>query len=614
MTSTTRDAPEVSAQAGRLVAGRPRLASGVQLIGELPDTGFTKQQWLVQRGDHFVQVTELLYQIAEHIDGRRTLEDISARVTESSDWAISPDQVRYLLANKLIPAGVVAEDDDTVADAPIERRTSAASPLGVNMRKKVIGAGVIEPPARMLSVLYAPPVLVAVLALAVLAHGWLYAINGVGNSVVAVLFTPGLLLAVMAAMLLASIWHEFGHAAALTYGGGRVRGMGVGFYLMYPAFYTDVTDSYRLGRWARVRTDLGGFYFYLIFALGSIGLYALTGQEWLVVVVLLINADIVRQSLPFVRFDGYWAVADLTGIPDLFSQLAPFARSVSSRAGAGDKLPELKPWVKLVYTLYIAITLPVLLLLLWLMATRLPGLLTVVISSLLSQLAAVPDIIRSGDVIGVGFTVFQILILAFEVAGISYLFVTVGRSLFQVAGAQPTRFRRLLGELVLAGLIALVAWAWIPQLPLARGTEPAGVESLDIAGRAHTREPVAYSRVPPVGGDHSPVVQNCGFYDEPIAAEHAVHSMEHGAVWITYQAGLEGDQSEALRRLAERSHVLVSPYPGVPAPIVASAWGKQLRVNVAGDARLGQFVDAFRLGPQAPEAGGPCTGGTGDPS
>ena len=92
--------------------------------------------------------------------------------------------------------------------------------------------------------------------------------------------------------------------------------MGAGFYLVYPALYTDTTDAYRLGRWARVRTDLGGFYFHLIFALGLVSLYLVTGWEFLLFVVLLINSNIIYQCMPFVRFDGYWALADLTGIPD----------------------------------------------------------------------------------------------------------------------------------------------------------------------------------------------------------------------------------------------------------------------------------------------------------
>ena len=114
--------------------------------------------------------------------------------------------------------------------------------------------------------------------------------------------------------------------------------------------YTDTTDGYRLGRWGRVRTDLGGFYFHLIFAVGVMGLYWLTGREYLLVAVLGINLDILRQCLPFVRFDGYWALADLTGIPDFFSQMGAFLRSVLPLpAWKGSKLPRLKPWVKAVF-------------------------------------------------------------------------------------------------------------------------------------------------------------------------------------------------------------------------------------------------------------------------
>jgi putative peptide zinc metalloprotease protein len=90
-------------------------------------------------------------------------------------------------------------------------------------------------------------------------------------------------------VLLSGVFHEFGHAAALRYGGGKVRGMGWGLYLIYPAFYTDVTDSYRLGRWAKIRTDIGGVYFHLIFAVGLIALGLASGKELLFFAALLIN-------------------------------------------------------------------------------------------------------------------------------------------------------------------------------------------------------------------------------------------------------------------------------------------------------------------------------------
>jgi hypothetical protein len=106
-------------------------------------------------------------------------------------------------------------------------------------------------------------------------------------------------------------------------------------------------------------------------------------------------------------------------------------------------------------------------------------------------------------------------------------------------------------------------------------------------------------------------LQNCGFYSEPVRNETAVHSMEHGAVWITYRPGLPTEQVDKLRELAtSKTYVLVSPYPDLPAPVVASAWGNQLRLDSAEDPHLKQIVATFRQGPQTPEPGTPCTGGT----
>ncbi len=140
---------------------------------------------------------------------------------------------------------------------------------------------------------------------------------------------------------------------------------------------------------------------------------------------------------------------------------------------------------------------------------------------------------------------------------------------------------------------------------------PPGVVTFANLSRTHTQEQVTYEQVPPVGGQHAPIWQNCGFYDQPVANETAVHSLEHGAVWITYRPDLPSEQIDRLRQLAEsQSFLLVSPYPGLPAPVVASAWGTQLRLDSADDPRLEQFVRAYRLGPQTPERGARCDGGT----
>lgn len=127
--------------------------------------------------------------------------------------------------------------------------------------------------------------------------------------------------------------------------------------------------------------------------------------------------------------------------------------------------------------------------------------------------------------------------------------------------------------------------------------------------RGHVTTSVDYQQSPPVGGPHHPVWLNCGIYDEPVPNEHAVHSMEHGAVWVTYRPDLPADEIEALVQEMPSTYAILSPYPGLDAPVVASAWGTELGLDGADDARLGEFINAYRQGPQTPEVGAACTRG-----
>lgn len=132
--------------------------------------------------------------------------------------------------------------------------------------------------------------------------------------------------------------------------------------------------------------------------------------------------------------------------------------------------------------------------------------------------------------------------------------------------------------------------------------------------RGHEEGPQTYPQTPPAGGVHNPAWQNCGIYDQPIPNEQGVHSLEHGAAWITYPPNLPAEAVEQLRALSrDRGFALLSPYPDLPAPIVASAWGIQLKADSAADPRLEAFLTRYLQGPQTPEPGAPCTGGVGTP-
>jgi len=183
--------------------------------------------------------------------------------------------------------------------------------------------------------------------------------------------------------------------------------------------------------------------------------------------------------------------------------------------------------------------------------------------------------------------------------------------------AQHTAERRRRRLTILAGVVAaLVVIGGITAAVItnrAAGSGLAGVRTY-TEQRNHVTGKVAYLQTPPAGGNHNPICLNCGIYDKPVANENAVHDLEHGAVWITYRPDLPAAEVTKLRSLVQgETYLALSPYPGLPAPVVASAWGKQILLTGADDKRLPMFIGKYRQSSAAPEPGAPCTGGTGSP-
>ena len=172
----------------------------------------------------------------------------------------------------------------------------------------------------------------------------------------------------------------------------------------------------------------------------------------------------------------------------------------------------------------------------------------------------------------------------------------------------------IVGAVVLAFVAGFVALVVLDSRQQSASSPPGEVQTYEVgpAGE-HTQGDVDYDQTPPTGGEHNDVWQNSGFYEEPVRDENAVHTLEHGAVWITYAPDLPQDQKDQIRQLVEgQTCMLASPHPDLQAPVVASAWGKQLTLESADSPDLEQFVRAFRQGPQTQEPGATCTGGTAD--
>ena len=198
---------------------RPQLANGVRLAGQMRESAFEEPPWLLERdGAGYIQVTELLFQIAAECQGNCSIDDIAHRVSEKSSRTVSPDNVRQLIAKQLIPRGLI----ELPGRAQVETPQGPRSPLALNMRVRMIGPEAIAPITAVLRTLYWPPVLLVILVVAALVEGWIYLVHAVGGSLHDAIYTPSLMLVVLGAIIVSAGFHELGHAAALHYGGGKI--------------------------------------------------------------------------------------------------------------------------------------------------------------------------------------------------------------------------------------------------------------------------------------------------------------------------------------------------------------------------------------------------------
>jgi putative peptide zinc metalloprotease protein len=244
---------------------------------------------------------------------------------------------------------------------------------------------------------------------------------------------------------LSATWHECGHVTACRYGGARPGDMGVGIYIIWPAFYSSVTDSYRLDRIGRLRTDLGGVYFDAIFMTG-IGLtYLYTGQPWILIMLFGMLFETAWQFLPSIRLDGYYILADLVGVPDLFGYLGPTVKSLLPGRPFDPKLQELRPRARRVIIAWVALAIPTLLAFLVAFLIALPRVLPVVWDAFLRQLEGVDTALRGGAVTSTTVGVLEVGLLILPWVGVVLVSACSGnRSVRRSprSGGGPGRSRR----------------------------------------------------------------------------------------------------------------------------------------------------------------------------
>ena len=420
--TTLADGPSestVGSTTATSTADVPARAAGVELLGEQPGSGYRVPPALVQRSDgQVLQLTPLLYAVLSAVDGARDDEQIAALVSPVIERAVAAEDVRTLIDTQLRPLGLLRRADGS------EPEVRKANPL-LALRFRYV----VSDPARTrrltapFAALFNPLVVaLATLAFAAIAY-WVLFHKGLASAAHEAFARPGMLLAVFAITVVSAGFHEFGHAAALRRGGGTPGAMGAGLYLVWPAFYTDVTDSYRLGRGARLRTDLGGLYFNALVALVMFGVWAAVGWDGLLLVIATQILQMLRQLPPMLRFDGYHLLADLTGVPDLFHRIKPTLASLWPTNWRSTEARVLKPWARASSPSGCCSSCRCMLLTALVTILTLPRILATAGHSFATQWALLTANWHAGHWLGVGAKVLALIAVAIPVFGVSYIVI-----------------------------------------------------------------------------------------------------------------------------------------------------------------------------------------------
>jgi putative peptide zinc metalloprotease protein len=468
----------------------PRLADGVELIGLFEDSGFKEPPYIARRADgQVVQMKPMLFALAEEVDGQRTYEEVGTALSHRIERGVTGEMAEMLIEEQLRPLGIVAPKEGE------HQELRKVDPLlALKFRAAVLPDRLVHAITTVFRPLFLPPVMAIAIAAFVGLDVWLFFVHGISQSLRHTLYNPALMLALLGGVVLATAFHEIGHATGCRYGGAKPGVMGVGIYIVWPAFYTDITDAYRLGKWGRLRTDIGGMYFNAIFALAIGGAYALTGFEPLLLLVVLQTFAIVQQSLPFLRLDGYYIISDLTGVPDILMRIKPVLASLVPWRAADERVKELKPWVRVAVTSYIALLVPVLVLMFALMVINAPRLFATGWDSFWTHYDVVGPAFDKGQALRGIKAALQMIVLALPAIGFAYTAVRIaargGAGAWQWSGGSAVR--RAGVALAGAAVVGAIAFTWWPNgdyrpiQPGERGTLSGGFKQLGnvTSGRA----------------------------------------------------------------------------------------------------------------------------------
>ncbi len=546
--SATADRPVASPAAADDETPLARV-DGLELLGTVSGSGYKEGAALVRRADgQMVQLGPLMYALLEAVDGERDHAALADALTERLGRRLEPEQVA-VLGEKLAEQGLLAGSED---NAPPRMNPL----LALRWKVLITDPKVTDRLTAPFTHLFRPWLMLPLLAGFAVVFWFVLIHKGVASATAQAFGNPELLLLVFGLAVASAAFHEIGHAAACRFGGGRTGGMGAGIYMVWPAFYTDVTDAYRLPKRARLRTDLGGIYFNIVISVLTLAVWAATGADVLLLLIALQLLEIVKNLSPVIRADGYHILSDATGVPDLYAHIGP-------------TLKRLLPWkrrepsaltgrARLLVTAWVLIIVPIL------VSMSLSAIL------LFPKLAAstyesgsdIASHIADGGALDVVTGLVRLFALALPVLGVALMAERLVRSRVKKAWAwsDGDPGRRGLLALATAAIVGLLIWAWWPSgqyQPVRatdRGTLVSAVQTVPAPQRA-VRPPAPTVKLAP--GRHLAVAM----------IPEGGPTKEHPAIFVV--KGKEKDEPSVVVVSDQAPEVAAAPSLASPAPAAA---------------------------------------------
>ncbi|HEX4733833.1 MAG TPA: hypothetical protein VH247_05420 [Thermoleophilaceae bacterium] len=448
--------PPVSTTEEALTQSPLTPAEGLELLGEVHGSGYKDGACLVRREDgQMVQLGPLMFATLECADGRRGVDELAVAMSEKLGRSVEAEHV-LALAEKLAQQGLLAGSE--------HKAPPKSNPLlALRLKYLVTDPKITRRITRPFTSFFRPWVVWPVL-LGFLGVFWFVLLHkGIASATAEAFHKPELLLLVFGLAVASAGFHEIGHAAACRYGGAKPGGMGVGLYMVWPAFYTDVTDAYRLPRRDRLRVDLGGLYFNSLVAVLTLAVWFAVRVDALLLLVGLQLLTMVKQLSPMIRADGYHVLADATGVPDLYSHIGPTMRRLLP--GHRHEPSALTGKARALVTAWVLIIVPVLLSLSLTAIFLFPKIVASAWHSGSTIADAIPGQVGDGQVLDLAASLLRLVALLLPVFGT----IMMGQSMLRMGGRKAAAWsegrpgRRAALGLFGAGLACLLMWAWWPS-------------------------------------------------------------------------------------------------------------------------------------------------------